>query len=105
MVPQEQQRLVPEIGDDAFPLVQVQGDALVIMIGEALGHQQGVLADRQQAVLLRRDADTGIGVKVHDAQGVLPRGMDRRVDGETRRIDEVGRLLHDVAVQIDLDEG
>ena len=35
---------------------------------------------------------------------VLPRRMDGRVDGEPGGIDEIGRLLKDRAVQVDLDQ-
>ncbi|MNS72100.1 hypothetical protein D3C72_1055000 [compost metagenome] len=83
----------------------VQRQAFVAVIGDLMLQQAGVLADRQQAVLLRRHAHAVHRVQVDDEPGVLARRMDRRMNGEARRIDEAGRLLNDVAVQIDLHQG
>src|SRR5439155_1553427 len=43
-------------------------------------------------------------VRVQDAAGIFARGVDRRMDGEARRVDLVRRLHHLVAVEIDLDQ-
>ena len=39
---------------------------------------------------------------MHHKASVVAGRVDRRLDGEARRIDEIGRVLQDIAVQIDL---
>jgi hypothetical protein len=63
-----------------------------------------VLGQRQQAFLLGRDGGPLVGVQVHHEVGVFAIHMDRRVDGESRRIDKVGRLLEDGALAVDLNQ-
>ncbi|MNT46403.1 hypothetical protein D3C72_1830410 [compost metagenome] len=102
MVAQQHQRLVAQVGHQPLALVVVQRQPFIAVIGDLMLQQAGVLADRQQAVLLRRHPHPVHRVQVDDELGVLARGVDRRVDGETGGIDEAGRVLNDVAVQIDL---
>ena len=83
-------------------LIEIERDAFVAVIGKVRDHQQRVLRKRQQAILLRGNADARIGVQVDDAQRVFARGVDGRVDREARRIDVVRRRRDDVAVEIDL---
>ena len=104
MVAQEHDVLVAEVGDEPLLLLVVERDALVVVIGEARDRDHRVLADRQQAVLLRGHGDAGVGVEVHDEMRIVARLVDRRMDGEAGRIDEVGRVLEDRAIEVDLDQ-
>ncbi len=68
-------------------------------------YDQRVLGDRQQAFGLGRHGDALVAVDMDDEPRLFPRGVNRRVDGEARRIDAVGTVHDDVAVQVDLDHG
>ena len=73
------------------------------MVGKHAVDAQRVLADRQQAVFLRRDGDTGAGVSVYHARDFGPRLMHGAVDDESGVINaEACRIVDDVAVLIDL---
>ena len=104
MVAQQHERLVPQILHQSFAFFMVQRQALIAMVGDLMLEQAGVLANRQQAFLLCRYADTGHCVKVDDVMRVLARSMNSRMDGETGRIDEAGCVLNDIALQVDLDQ-
>ncbi|MNN67308.1 hypothetical protein D3C81_1829340 [compost metagenome] len=80
----------------------VQRQAFIAVIGYLVLQQAGVLADGQKTVFLGRHADAAHRMQMDDEPGVLARRMDGRVNSESSRIDEIGRLLNNVAVQIDL---
>ena len=102
VVAQQHDRLVAKVVDQALALIEVERDALIVVIGEPWQGDQGMLGERQEALGLGGDGDALVGVHVNHVLGVLARGVDGRVDGETRRIDEIGRVLEDVAVKVDL---
>ncbi len=105
MIAQQHQRLVAQIRHQALALVMIQRQPLIAVIGDLVLQQAGVLADRQKALLLGRDADAVHRVQMDDEMRLFAGRMDRRMDGETRRIDEAGRVLNDIAVQIDFYQG
>ena len=104
VITQQHQGLVAKIRHQSSALVVVQRHPLIAVIGDLMLQQAGILAQRQQAFLLRRHADPGDRVQMDHVMGVLPCAMDGGMDGETGRIDETGRLLDDVPVKIDLDQ-
>ena len=57
VVPQDHQPLVAKIGDQAFALAKVKGDAFVFMVSDEGQHDERMLAERQQALLRRRNRD------------------------------------------------
>ena len=67
MISQQHERLVAEILNDPLPLIEVERDALIFMIGDTGHEKQRVLADRQQAIGLGGNAHAGVGMQVHDA--------------------------------------
>ena len=102
MVAQDHHELVAEIGDKARTLIEIERDALVVVIGEAAGELQRPLIERQQALLLAGDGDARDRMRVQDADRVMPRGMDRAVTRETGRVDaEAHGVIDDVAVEVD----
>ena len=102
MVAQQHKRLVAQISHQSPALLKVQRQTFIAVVGDLMLQKAGVLADGQQAFGLRRHPDPGHGVQVDDVVRVFARAVDGRMDGETRRIDEAGRVLNDVSVQIDL---
>ncbi len=105
VIAEHHQRLAAEVGHQPLALVEVQGDALVVVIGQVRRHDQGVLRQRQEALGLGRDGDALVGVHMHDEARVLAGAVDRRVDHIARGVDAVGALHHDVTVKIDLHQG
>jgi hypothetical protein len=75
------------------------------MIGKPAVELAGMLGERQQSVLLRRDGDPGRGVRVYDAHQVSSCHVDRGMNGEARGIDvaaaQPAMFLDDVAVHVD----
>ena len=85
MIAQQHQRLVAEVGDQPVALVVIEGDPLIVVVREPRQHDQRMLAQRQQALGLGGDRDALVGVQMHDEVGILARGVDRRMDGESGR--------------------
>ena len=102
MVAQHHHELVAEIGDKARTLIEIERDAFVVVIGEAVGKLQRPLIERQQPLLLAGNGDARDRVCVQDADRVMPRGMDRAVNREACRVDaEPHGVIDDVAVEVD----
>ena len=82
----------------------VERDTFVSVIAQAGQDEQRLLADRQNALLLRRHRDTGRRMGVQHAHHVVTHFMHGAVDGVSRRIDLVGAVHQLVAGLIDLDQ-
>ena len=94
-----------EVAHQALLLVQIQRDAFVVVIGDAIPVAHRVLGQGQQALLLRRHRQPGLGVGVHHAGDIGPRPMHRAVDHITGLVDAVtGGVLDDLAIQRHLDQ-
>ena len=105
VIAQNHDELVAEVGDQALALVEIERDALVVMVGEAIGELHRPLIERQQSLLLTGHRDAGDGVGVQHADRVGPRRVHGAVNGEAGRIDaEAQRVVDDVAVDIDGDQ-
>ncbi len=104
MVAQDHHRLVAEIAGQALALLEVERDAFVIMEGDVAVEEHRRLRQRQQPAIKHRQRHPRLGMQVDDAAHLRPRGMDRAVDGEPRRVDGIRRVADDLAVEIDLDE-
>src|SRR3546814_8601817 len=64
-----------------------------------------MLADRQQAMFLRRNPDSGDCMGMKYARHIGPGAMDRAVDDESGRIDaEARRVVNDLPVDVDGDQ-
>ena len=95
---------VAQVRDDALALVQVVRDALEVVIADVLVEAHGGLVERQQPAIERRDRLARHRVGVQDGVQVLARHVDRAVDDEAGAVHLVGRLVEDVAVDVDLDQ-
>ena len=69
-----------------------------------MGDELRGLVHRQQAFHAARDCRSIRCVEMKHATGILADLMDRRMDGEARRVDAVFALAELVAVKIDLHE-
>jgi len=85
-------------------LVQVHGEALVVVVAGMGEHRERVLGQGQQAVLLGRHADAGGGMAVHDAGHLRPAVVNRTMNRKSGRIDAVFARAQEVAVEVDLDQ-
>ena len=104
VIAQHQQRLVAQIVDDTFPLVQLQRDALIVVIGQIVVHDHRELRIAPQPAVLHRHGHTVGRVHMDHTARIMARRVNGRMDGETRRIDVVRRILTDVALKVDLDQ-
>jgi hypothetical protein len=80
------------------------GDAFIVVIGERRQHECRLLADRQDAALLRAHRDAGARVGVQHAADILASRMNAAVNDETSRIDRVRAVAELVAALVDLDQ-
>ena len=85
MVAEDHRALVAEIGDDPLALVEVDGDALIIVIGDLVADQHRGLGQRQQPLAMGGDRLAVGRVEVDHRLGVLARHVQRRMDGEAGR--------------------
>ena len=87
MIAQNHHELVAEIGDQPLALIQIERDAFVVMIGEAIGELHRPLIERQQSLLLAGHRDAGDGVGVQHARRIRSRRVHGAVNGEAGRVD------------------
>ena len=104
VVAQDQRGLVAEVSDETRLLVVSQRRALEVVIPEAREHGDRMLREGQQARALGRHGHAVQGVGMEDALGVVSRGVDRAVNHEAGGVHGKRRVLHLVALQIDLDQ-
>ena len=102
VIAQQHVVLVAEVLLQPRAFVMVQRHAFIVVIGEVVGDELCGLVHRQQAFHAARDRSAVRRVQVKHATGVLAHLVDRRMDGEARRVDAVFALAELVAVQIDL---
>ena len=95
---------VAEVGDQPLALVEVDRDPLIIVEGEVAADQHRRLGQRQQPVAMRRHRLSGRRVEVHHRMRIVARHVDRRMDGEARRIGDERRRLDRIAADVDLDQ-
>ena len=75
-----------QVGDDAIALLHVQGDALIVVIADALIKAERAHGDGQQAGGLGRDAHARLGMGMKDALDIVARRVDGAVDDESGRL-------------------
>src|SRR5260370_3838 len=80
VVAQAQYRLWANVPLQPLPLVEIERDALVVVVGKAAIEAQRPLGQGEQPLLLRTDRNAGFGVGVQDAAGVGPHHMDGAVN-------------------------
>ena len=86
------------------PLIEVERDALIVVIGEVRKNELRRLIERQQAGRRGRHRGPVGRMQMDHAAGVLADLVYRRMDGEARGIDGIRGVSQSVAVGIDLDE-
>ena len=104
MIAQQHEVLVAEVFLQARPLVVIERDALIVVIGEVAGDELRGLIERQQAFHATRDRGAVRRMQMHHAAGILAHFMDRGMNGEAGRVDLVIAFGELVAVEVDLDE-
>ena len=104
VIAQDHQILVAEIGAEPRALVHVDRHAFEFVVRHVRSAGQRGLADRQQAVLLRRHRHAVVGVQVDDAVHVGARLMDRAVNDKTRVVERVLRRQQDIAFLIQFEQ-
>src|SRR3546814_2303177 len=78
--------LVAEIALDAAPLVMIERDTFIVMIGHIAAAEQSRLVERQKAFRRRRHRHSVKRVEVNDTSGVGPGLMDGAMDREAGRV-------------------
>ena len=102
MVAQYQIVFVAKVRDQPRLLGFVQRKTFVVVIGDGSEREQRLLRDRKKPVLLRRNGDPVPGVKVHHAQSIFARSVNRAVDCETGWVDVIYAIRHLLSIQTDL---
>ncbi len=102
VVAEHHQRLVAQVSDQPLALVEPQGGALVVVIGQVRQHDEGMLGERQEPLRLGRDGHALVRVDVDDEFRVFAGAVDGGMDHETRGVDAVGAVDDDVPFQVHL---
>ena len=77
VVAQDHRALVAEVGDDPLALVEVDGDALIIVIGDLVADQHRGLGQRHQPVAMGGHRLAVRGVQVDHRMRILARHVHR----------------------------
>ena len=93
---QDHHIFVAEVLHQPLALVEIERDALVVVVGDAAEERHRHLVERQQPLLLRRDRHAGRRVGVHHAVRIVARHVHGGVDGEARVVD-LGLLFLSIA--------
>ena len=105
MVTQDHHALVAQVGHQTLTFVQVQGHAFVTVIGHAPRECDGMLGNRQQAVLLRRHRNAVAGMGVQHRLQVMACAVDGAVDHVAGVVDpQASGVVDEGAVEVDLDQ-
>jgi hypothetical protein len=104
MIAHDQRVVGPEILDDAFTLVEVDGRSFIVVIADMADEPHRGLRQRKQPARHRRYRYAGTGMGMEHAGDVRPRLVDRAVDHVTRFVDAVVGvgLPDDLALDVDL---
>jgi hypothetical protein len=78
---------VAEIAHQPIALVEIERNALVVVVAQAAEELHRHLVDRQQALLLSRHRHAGRGVGVHHALRVVAAHVDGGMNGEAGIVD------------------
>jgi len=89
VIAQEHRGIRPEIGDESWPLGEIEGDALVVVIAEAAAYDHRRLIERKQTFGLCRDADARDRVEMQNALCVFASRVNSAMNGEARSINAV----------------
>src|SRR6476620_344921 len=100
----DQALVVAEIGDDTFAFVEIARHSLELMIADALVIAHGALIEGQQPAVERRQRLAGHSVGVDDGVQVLARHVNGAVADEAGAGHLVGRVVENVAIDVDLDQ-
>src|SRR3546814_6735275 len=87
MVAQDHDVIVAEIGHQPLTLLELLGDALVVVVADAAIELQGKLVERQQPFPKAGNRNARAGVGMQHALSALPSGMNGPVDDETGGIE------------------
>ena len=101
MIAQDHGAIVTEVGDQALLLVPVESDPLESVVSDTAVEEQGGLVERQKPFLKATDRHARSCMRVHDADGVGPGRMDRRVDDDARGVDRDLGAPNLVSVMVD----
>ena len=100
VVAEDHRALVAEIGDDPLALVEIDRDALIIVIGDLVADQHRGLGQRQQPLGMGGDRLAVGRVEVDHRLRVLARHVQRRMDGEAGGVGDERRRLDRMAVHV-----
>ncbi|MCY1438494.1 hypothetical protein D9M71_546960 [compost metagenome] len=101
VVAQDQDVAVAQVGHQPLLLVQVQGDAFVVVVHHPAVVGQGVLGDWQQAIALGRHCGTVAGVGMQHGLEVGAGAVDGAVNHITGLVDaQAQRVVDDRAVHV-----
>src|SRR6185437_396426 len=86
VIAQDHRRLVADVAHEAGALVGVHGDAFEIVVGDFAEELRRIEIARRQPALGAGNGEACRGVRVHHAMRAGDAVMDRRMDGEARRV-------------------
>ena len=104
MVAQNHHGLVAQVALQGGALVEVDGEALGVVISHLAVKQIGVLRQGQQAALEHGQGHARAGVRVQHTGRIGPGLVDGAVDHKAGLVHFVGRAIDFVAFQIDFDQ-
>src|SRR5690606_113526 len=104
MIAENHRDAVAHVADQPFPLIKIERNALIAMIGKTAVEHHRMLAERKQAMLLRRNGHARRRMRMQDAVDVMAGAVDGAVNGVAGGIDLERRVVKNIPVDIDLHE-
>lgn len=104
VIAQHENPFVADIGGDTPEFVARWRQTLIVMVANLAVKAERRLGEWQEPAFKRRHRDAVWRMRVDDAGDILARRMERGVKRESDRIDGIGRIADDVAVEVELDE-
>ncbi len=101
VIVQQHDVLGAEVPLKTRPLIVIEGDAFVIVIGEVGDYELRRLIKRQKPFLRGRNRGPVRCVQMNDATGIVTHLVNRGMDGEARRVHRVRRVSDCLAVEPD----
>ncbi len=102
MIAEDHGVFVSKVGNQTLPLIMIERDPLIIVIGKVCHDNHRRLRKRQQAFFLRRDGHPIVRMGMNDGMRVFALSVHSAMDRKPGRVDHVRRVHNDVALKVHL---